>query len=237
MKTQRSRQFPGLQALKGLIPRAALKLSSLEATCERSAEIFHLNHSIQNSVAELVRHAKDDDQFAALTLAHITLNAVAQLTEIAERRPKMLWPLSSKTFAWPALVSHKREIAQRNRELLNLLKVGQKGRYTTRKWQFSAPTTSTAMNVLDLAQEIHRAGKLPRLTKNTKRKWFDAAWKRALWAGWTPENDLRLSGIAKSKATKKPKYCKTLHPATSRSNLRAAIKAQVWIAFDKLVRA
>jgi len=58
-----------------------------------------------------------------------------------------------------------------------------------------------------------------------------------LWADWKPEKDPRVANLGKSKATKKPKYCKRLHAATQRANARAAIKAKLWTMFDVVVVA
>ena len=211
------------------------KLGRIEAAKRGIEEVEQIRSVTEHSLKDLVFRAGQGQQIAALALVTIVTTAVDDLNSLAEQQPEMFLPVSRKMPGWPAIISRKRADTLRNKGSLVRLEVGNQSIYSQRQWQPSAPTTRVATNVLDLARKMERDGQLPPLTKDTKRGWFEAAWKRALWAGWKPEDDNRLHGISKSKAKKKPKYCKVLHPATRRSNLRAALKAQVWKAFDQVV--
>jgi len=203
------------------------KKRRLESVRRAFEETERIRSSIEKGLDDLVRHAETGEQIAGLALATVTTTAIDKLNSLAQRSPKMFLPMSRKLLYWPCVVSHKRADAKHNKQLLERLEVGKQSIYSRGEWQPKAPTNRVAMNILDLARKMERDGQLPPLTKDTKRKWFDESWNRALWAGWKPEEDARLSGIGQSKAKKKPKYCKKLHPATSQSNLRAAIKGQV----------
>jgi len=145
------------------------KLRAAEATLARAEEIERIRQSIEESLKLLVRYAKEGERLAGEALAVVAGTAVSELNDIARQQPKMFLRLSRKQFAWPGLVSSKRGITERNKELLKLLQVGKNGIYSKKKWQISAPSTRLVMSMFFLAQDLAAKGRLPRLTKKTKR--------------------------------------------------------------------
>lgn len=122
---------------------------------------------------------------------------------------------------------------------MTVLQLGKDSFFSNRKWHPSAPFTQAAAALYTIGQALERGGRLPPLGPKSKRQWFEESWNTllsvAIKVGIKPEESEFLASLGKSKAKKKPKYCKELHEKTRDSNVRAEIKARVWDAFDKLI--
>jgi hypothetical protein len=245
MKTKRSRRRvrnvqnaeDGLEHLEKGMREAEEKLKLGQAALARLEEIERIGQSVEASIKDLARHAETGEPMAGAALFTIASTAVGELNGLARKQPQMFLPLSRRLFLWPAFVSHKRAITKQSQQLLELLEVGKDGVYSDGRWQFDAPTTQFVMSMHGLARNLAAAGRLPPLTAETKRKWFDESWKALLWAGVKPEEHAWVANLGKSQAKKKPMYCKTLRPATARANARAAIKNKIWQAYNAIVNA
>jgi hypothetical protein len=157
------------------------------------------------------------------------------LDSIVKARPKLGRWLARDTIMWPAFISRKRPLRQANEELLSTLQLGSGGRFSDGEWHLGAPSTRASMMVLYVGQQRAEARQGPRLSRKNKKKWFDDNWNWLLTKGFMPEQHDVLRKLSGSKARKKPKYCKNLHPATQLANVRSEIKARVWQAFDKML--
>jgi hypothetical protein len=187
-----------------------------------------LCNQLEQNVPELIQLAKEGDKIAVSLLVLIASTTVGALNSLP---PMLIRPHSRKLFAWPAFISRKRAGKLANEKLMDLLQLGEGSVFSKRGWQFAAPSTRAALNLLILDQLAGHTWPLPPLTTETKRVWFEASWKRLLKGGFKPEENKLLAPLGKSKATKKPKYCKELHKGTRDANVRAEIKARVWGCF------
>ena len=156
---------------------------------------------------------------------------------LTRAHPDLVRRRARDTFAWPGWISRKRMAKQGNKELMDHLQLGQGGAvFSDKKWQLSAPSTRIALWLLMPASvKDPKMFKRVPLTKEEKRELFDRLWEQELAKGWRPEHEEPSAALGKSKAAKKPKYCKNLHPKTRDANARAEIKARVWNSFDTLI--
>jgi hypothetical protein len=127
--------------LEKRLREAEEKVRESETRLGRAEEIERIRQSVEEDLKRLVRYAKEGERLAGEALAVVAGTAVSELSDIARQQPKMFLRLSRKQFAWPGLVSSKRGITERNKELLKLLQVGKNGIYSNKKWQISAPST------------------------------------------------------------------------------------------------
>jgi hypothetical protein len=212
--------------------KGRMRVERLEAELLKSKESLRVCEHARKSVRDLVRLAKGEDKLAVTLLGIIASGTVSALNSIAEQRPHLILPLSRHLFAWPAFISHKRAFKLENEKLMATLQLGEGGFYSKRGWQLSAPSTRFALRLY--LESAATTAKRPLFTRKTKKQWFEKNWNALLKEGFKPEESELLAPLGKSKATKKPKYCKNLRKATQDANVRAEIKAKVWKAFDKL---
>jgi hypothetical protein len=215
----------------------AKRLTEVERLKGKSAKIderLRVCEQARRSVSDLIGQSADGNRLVAFTVFMLAAQLVAALDSIATARPKLGRWLARNTLMWPGFLSRKRPLRKVNDELLNRLQLGKSGIFSVGEWHLGAPSTRCAMMVFYLGHWRAEAGQGSRLSQKRKKKWFDDNWNWLLAKGFVPEQDGVLRKLGASKARKKPKYCKHLHPATQLANLRSEIKARVWQAFDKI---
>ncbi|MGI8957333.1 MAG: hypothetical protein ACR2II_10530 [Chthoniobacterales bacterium] len=212
----------------------------------REAKIAQLEKSIRvyeqalGAVNELIPLAAAGDHFSVNTLVWIAELCVCSLNEVAQNRPKLLQPIARETILWPAMISRKRALRQSNNELMDRIQLSAGRTFSGREWHPNAASTRGAFFCLLVAQALERAERLPALTKNTKKQWFESAWNQALKSGFRPEEDERLACLGApvlgkssvKRAVRRGMYCQT--EGMKRDDMRSEIKRQVWKSFDKL---
>jgi len=214
---------------------------------KREAEIRRLNNEIAASeerlrvceqawrgISDLIRLAETGDKLPVHFLDIITVKSIGALNSIVDRWPKLGRALARDSFAWPALISRKRSLRKANEDLMNKLQLGKGGIYSAREWQLSAPSTQAALKLFIFGQGRVTKGLCQPFAIKVKKQWFQENWNAMVDAGVVPEQSDFLRPLGKSRAKKKPKYCKNLRPATQNANARAEIKSRVWKAFDGL---
>jgi hypothetical protein len=127
-------------------------------------------------VAELCDEAMDGDELAARLLVEYASVAIQTLEQIAYRRPKVLHPMSLYHIRWPAFIGHKEFHREKNLQLMEKLKLGEKNPLN-HKWNPKSPATFTAYSMLYWLQQNQAALQLPPLTKATFEKWFEYGWE------------------------------------------------------------
>ena len=189
------------------------------------------------SIIELIRFAEGGNELSIGTLLIIATLSIGALNgNVLEKYPDIVRRLSRMDFAWPGMISRKRSLIEANEKLMNNLQLHEGSNiFSQKKWQLSKPSTQAALALLLPRLRKEDLSVRPPLTKKEKREWFDEAWEGILASGIRPEHVEKLAALGKSKATKRPKYCKNLHPATRDANVRAEIKRRIWKAFDNLV--
>ena len=206
----------------------------LEAELLKSKEGLRVYHQAGESVVSLIRLAEDGDELSVRGLLMLACVTVGEIELIARRRPELVYPFSRNSVFWPAFISRKRAFTQANKKLIDTVQLGRGGFLSEREWQPSAPSTQFAQTLF----VIGRLRAFPDLrlpfTRKTKKQWFEKNWNALLKDGFKPEENKLIAPLGKSKATKKPKYCKHLRKATQDANVRAEIKSKVWKAFDKI---
>jgi hypothetical protein len=186
------------------------------------------------SVSDLIRLAADGNRLVAYTVFMLAGQLVDGLGSIVKVRPKLGRWLARDTFMWPAFISRKRPLKQANEKLLNTLQLGKGETFSDREWHLGAPSIQAAMKLFIAGHWRTEARRGPRLSRKNKKQWFDDNWNEIFGDDFPPEQIHLLRKLGASKARKKPKYCKHLHPATQLANVRSEIKARVWQAFDKM---
>jgi hypothetical protein len=214
--------------------RRQRRAERLKAELLKSKEGLRVYHQAGESVVRLIRLAEDGDELSVrglLMLACVTVDAIGS---IARRRPELVHPFSRNSLFWPAFISRKRAFTEANKKLIDTVQLGTGGILSERQWQPLAPSTHFAQTLFVKGQlRAFPELRLP-FTRKTKEQWFEKNWNAWLKEGFKPEESELLAPLGKSKATKKPKYCKNLRKATQDANVRAEIKAKVWKAFDKI---
>src|SRR5262245_5351171 len=200
-----------------------------------SDERLRVCEDAKRAVSDLIRLSADGNRIVVYHVFDLAHELVLVLNSIVKLRPELGRWLARYTFMWPALISHKRQVRQKNEELLNTLHLGEGGIFSAGEWHLDAPSTRAALGLFYMGLSRTTAGLCPRLSRENKKEWFDDNWKWQLAYGYKPEHNPMASKLRASKAKKKPKYCKRLHPATQLANVRAEIKARVWRAFDKII--
>jgi hypothetical protein len=181
---------------------------------------------------DLIRLAQHGDKLPALSLMMIAAKMVEALDSIVEQQPKLGRWLARDVFLWPGFISRKRSVRKANEELMDKLQLGKGGIFSAREWQISAPSTQAALKLFIFGQQRATLGLCEPFAVKVKKQWFRENWKAMLDAGVVPEQSDFLRPLGESKAKKKPKYCKNLHPATQNANARDGIRYRVWKAFD-----
>jgi hypothetical protein len=125
-------------------------------------------------------------------------------------------------------------VKNENEKLINELQLGKGGIFSEGEWQISAPSTQTALKLFSFGQFRALEGLCQPFAPKIKKQWFRENWEAMLDTGVAPEQSDFLRPLGKSKAAKKPKYCKNLLPPTQIANARSEIKRRVWKAFDHL---
>jgi hypothetical protein len=191
-----------------------------------------------NSVCALKRLAEGGDEVAIDALLFITNLGIQSLNDkIAKKHPDLVQRRARATFAWPTWIGRKRILKQMNEELMDHLQLGQDDViFSDKKWQLSALSTRVALSLLipALVKNPELSKRFP-LTKKEKEELFDRLWQQRLAEGWRPEQEEPTAALGRSKAARRPKYCKELHEKTRYDNMRAEIKARVWDSFDTLI--
>ena len=211
------------------------KISALQSEIFAIRESQRVCHEAAQSVSALIQIAESGDDPAVALLLMLTVQMIDTLNPIVERRGKLVRRLARNVFAWPALISRKRAFAKENEKLMDRLQLGKDGIFSDREWQPSASSTQAALTVFLFGQARARRGLCPQVTRKNKRRWFEENWKLLLDEGFKPEASDFLRPLGKSKAKRKPKYCKNLHPGTANANARSEIRARAWKAFDKII--
>lgn len=231
------RVVPRVAAGDGYAPWAAEcdLLTELDRQIEELAKIKERHRVCDDAtrnVRDLIGLAADGDKVVVYTVFILACQLVAELDSIVEVRPTLGRLLARDMFFWPTFISRKRSVRQANEKLLKTLQLGKGGIFSESEWQLKALSTRGVFGLFRIGSLRAGAELGPRLTRENKKKWFDETWDWLLGNGFKPERTLgKLGG---SKARKKPKYCKRLHPATQLANLRSEIKSRVWQAFDKI---
>ena len=127
-------------------------------------------------VAELYHAAILGDELAPALLVEYASVAIQALEQIAYRRPKVLHPMSLHHIRWPAFIGHKEFHQEKNLQLMEKLKLGEKS-LLNHKWNPKSPATFTAYSMLYWLQENQAALQLPPLRKGTLEEWFECGWK------------------------------------------------------------
>jgi hypothetical protein len=160
---------------------------------------------------------------------------VEALESVVKRRPKLGRSIARNTFAWPAMISRNRALIKENEKLIQTLELGKNGVFSAGGRQLSARSTLAALKLFTIGQWRVADGLCSTLTKKNKKRWFDENWKWLVSEVCQPEDTKFFRPLGESKAKRKPKYCKQLHPATQRANIRSEIKTKVWRAFDEII--
>lgn len=207
------------------------------------SEIAKINETLAvcgqswQSVTRLIGLAMRGDEPLPLHLLDmIAAEIIGALNAIAEKQPELLRPIARETFLWPALISRKRAFNRLNHERLVSLQLGKGQTFSDSEWQPAAASTHAAMVFMTVAQTLNRAGRLPPLTPEAKKQWFEASWASMIEHGLRPEENELLSPLGKSSIGKKSVSRGMPHQTEGmkRDDMRAEIKRRVWKAFDKL---
>jgi hypothetical protein len=220
------------------MPAKRERLSEVERLKSETARIderFRVCAQAVRSVSDLIGLSAEGNRLVVHTILMLALLVVDTLDSIVKTRPKLGRWLARDTFVWPGLLSRKRPLRKANDELLKTLQLGKRGIFSVEAVHLGALSIRGAMIIFSVGQWRSAAGQGPRLSRKNKKKWFDNNWEWLLGHGFAPEQHDVLRKLGASKAWKKPKFCKQLHPATSSANVRAEIKARVWEAFNNLV--
>jgi hypothetical protein len=211
----------------------------------------------------LIRAAESGVWEACWKLWYITQEATEALNNLAEKQPELFRPFVRGCFQWPMFVSRNPDVSRYNQRFLEQLEQGEdlpfinipKGK-KGRTWSFRSPVNVFAFNLyrkieieragydysksmaelygLTLPSWIHEAANLKSLSTKTWRNWAEIAWRIVLeGTDGKPERDENLRPLGESAGKKKPKYCKELHEGTINSNVRAKIKARLFVAFER----
>jgi len=211
------------------------KVERLKGKIARSDERLRVCEEARRSVSDLIKLSADGNRLAVYTVSMLAAQLVAGLDSIVEARPKLGRWLARDTSMWPAFISRKRPLRQANEKLLNTVQLGKGGMCSDGEWHLGAPSTQAAVKLFTVGHWRAQAGQGPRLSRKNKKQWFDDNWNYLFGDDFPPEQIDLLRKLGASKARKKPKYCKHLHPATQLANVRSEIKAHVWQAFDKMI--
>ena len=201
-----------------------------------SDERLRVCEDAKRSVIDLIRLSAGGNRHVVYTVFVLAHQLVAVLNSIVIPRPELGRWLARDTIIWPAFISRKRALRRANEELLDKLHLGEGGIFNIGESHLDAPSTWAAIAVFYAGLSRAIAGQCPSLPRENKKQWFDDNWNWLLANGFKPEQDDTLCKLGASKAKKKPKYCKQLHPATQLANLRSEIKSRVWQAFDKVIK-
>lgn len=224
--------------------RTAEEYEQVKAEASRIKARLILFPQALKAVKDLIHLAEDEIAggeygLAAECLVCFTGELVIALGKLALNRAELFQPIGRRSIAWPVLLYAKKALNRTHEKVITVLQLGKDSFFSNRKWHPSAPSTRAAAALYTIGQSLERAGRLPPLGPRSKRQWFEESWKFLLSVsvkvGVKPEESELLAPLGKSKARKKPKYCKELHEKTRDSNVRAEIKARVWDAFDKLI--
>jgi len=132
--------------------------------------------SYNGEVRDLFDQAMRGDNLAAGVLVEYASVAVQVLEQIANQSPRVLQPLSRQHIRWPAFIGPKQFQLDRNRDLIEKLKLGDKSPFN-HKWNPKFPATFTAYSMLYWLLENEKVLELPPLSKKTKSDWFEIGWK------------------------------------------------------------
>jgi hypothetical protein len=201
-----------------------------------SDERLRVCEDAKRSVIDLIRLSAGGNRHVVYTVFVLAHQLVAVLNSIVIPRPELGRWLARDTIIWPAFISRKRALRRANEELLDKLHLGEGGIFNIGESHLDAPSTWAAIAVFYAGLSRAIAGQCPSLSRENKKQWFAENYTWLLAKGLLPEQHDVLRNLGASKAKKKPKYCKQLHPATQRANLRSEIKARVWQAFDKIIK-
>jgi len=201
---------------------------------------------------------------AGFLLSALTV-AVERFERLAAVKPNLFQTKARAMFGIPAIVSRNPEQTEKNQQLAEKLQTGEdyplaivpKG---GRHWRHT-PANALAERLVQYIwqnRELHLfrarfeaeiwdaekipvwladALKLKPFAGDTCQSWAEVAWQVILSeTKGTPESKPTLRILGESAAKKKPKYCKTLHPATQRGNIRAKIKERICDAMKQIAR-
>jgi hypothetical protein len=132
--------------------------------------------SYNEEVRDLFDQAMRGDNLAAGVLVEYASVAVEVLEQIANQRPRILQPMSRQQIRWPAFIGPKEFQLERNRELMEKLKLGDKSPFR-HKWNPKSPATFTAYSMLYWLVENQSTLGLPPISKKTISDWFEIGWK------------------------------------------------------------
>jgi hypothetical protein len=196
-------------------------------------------HSAASGVSALRHRAANGHEGSILTLTLIATSAINTLNSLIRERPKLMRRIAFNDIAWPALISHKREVRKANDEILRTLQLKENGNiFSNRKWQLSAPSTQVAISLIArrVFHEVWSNTK-PKLTKGEKRDLFEVLWTEMLADGVIPEQSEKMAPLGKGAAGKRPtnRGMSEQTPGMAANDIRAEIKRQVWKAFDSLI--
>ena len=132
--------------------------------------------SYKAEITDLYDQALMGDELAIAVLVEYANTAIQALEQIARLNPKLLHPISEHHIRWPAFIGIKDIQLERNRALIEKLKLGDKSLFN-HKWNPKSPATFTAYSMLYWLNENQSVLQLPPLSKATLDEWFETGWK------------------------------------------------------------
>jgi len=115
--------------------------------CMGKEEVASRMEAYNTEVADLYDAAMRGDNLAAALLVEYASVATQALEQITHRKPKALHPMSIQQPRWPAFIGHKEFFDEKNRQLMEKLKLGEKSPLN-HKWNPKSPATLTAYSML-----------------------------------------------------------------------------------------
>jgi hypothetical protein len=131
--------------------------------------------SYNAEIRDLFDHSLAGDELAAALLLEYASGAIQALEQVANRKPEVFHPISVHQIRWPAFIGTKEFHKDRNRDLIEKLKLGHKSPFTN-KWNPKSPATFTAYSMLYWLLENEAVLQLPPLSKSTIDEWFEIGW-------------------------------------------------------------
>ena len=139
-------------------------------------EVRRRLEAYNSEVKDLFDATMSGDELATACLVEYANVAIQMLEQISHRNPEALYPLSAYNIQWPSFIGHKEFFAEKNSQLMERIKLGEKSPFS-HKWNPKSPSTFIAYSMLYWLQENQVALQLPPLTKMTFTHWFQCGWE------------------------------------------------------------
>jgi hypothetical protein len=177
-------------------------------------------------VAELYDATMSGDELAPALLVELASAAIQALEQIAHRKPKALHPMSLHHIRWPAFIGHKEFHQEKNLQLMEKLKLGEKS-LLKYNWNPRKPATFTAYSMFYWLLENQCTLQLPPFNEDTFDEWFECGWKSfCFWLKGCPEKYSYLSKKVEdlARAEIKRKQEKRVFGTVVRAKMKNAVK-------------